>query len=357
MAKKDDFDLYCTFLTDIPSSFKYWAKLYVENHCKVRKTTETRFTELVKINLATVINGIIEAAKELDTKYALISEIDTRSEGKELASENNDVDTRTEGAASDFTNLSMFSGEYDIDDHDHHDEEEEGGISINLWLQEFLQKIKKTVTIDLQEVQEMIGIKNLQHIKLFTACFISNLHILEKTIIKESEDENSKLAKVSEWDLSPYVLLSNTLTGCKESCPFCREQCEYTDEDHDENVHFTNIHRPECLGKCTWEGSNLLVLDICSESIESESLFRNSDTKNEWVPYKKYKSIYKQWVISNEKPKDGQMYWQWFCAKYNSQIVRWVGSNPTPVNLGWKSITKEEAIRSLAATYGTKTDI
>lgn len=46
-----------------------------------------------------------------------------------------------------------------------------------------------------------------------------------------------------------------------------------------------------------------------------------------------------------------------FCAKYNSQIVRWVDSNPTPVNLGWKSITKEEAIYSLAATYGTNTDI
>lgn len=105
--------------------------------------------------------------------------------------------------------------------------------------------------------------------------------MLEKSIIKESEDENSKLAKVSEWELPPHVLLSNTLTGCKESCPFCREQCEYTDEDHDENIHFTNIHRPGCLVKYTWEGSNLLVLDICSESIENESLFRNSDTKYE----------------------------------------------------------------------------
>ena len=74
---------------------------------------QTRFTGLVKINLATIINGIIEAAKESETKYALV-EIDTRSEGKGLASENNDIDTRTEGAASDFTNLSTFSGEYDI---------------------------------------------------------------------------------------------------------------------------------------------------------------------------------------------------------------------------------------------------
>ena len=357
LAKKDDFDLYRIFLTDIPASFKYWAKFYVENHCKKRKIMESRFTELIRINLATIVNGIIEAAKELQAKYVNANESDTRFEANGLASEKNDIDTRTEGAASDFTNLSTFSEEYDIDDHDHQNEEEEGGIGINLWLQEFIQIIKETMTIDLQEVQEMIGIKNLQHIELFTACFISNLHIIENTIIKESEDENSKLAKISEWELPPHVLLSSTLTGCKESCPFCREQCEYTDEDHDENVHFTNIHRPECLGKYTWDGSNLLVLEICSESIESESRFRNVDTKCQWIPYKEYKKIYPQWVISNEKPKDGQTYWQWFCAKYNSQIVHWVGSKPTPVNLGWKAITKEEAIHSLAATYGTKTDI
>ena len=40
LAKKDDFDLYRIFLTDIPTSFKYWEKLYVENHCKVRRTID-----------------------------------------------------------------------------------------------------------------------------------------------------------------------------------------------------------------------------------------------------------------------------------------------------------------------------
>ena len=348
LAKKDDFNLFCTFLTDIDSSFKYWAKFYVENHCKVKKHGETKFTQLVKKSLTTIIHDIREAANKLEKKY-------------EHVSENDDTDSINEGTATDFTNVSTFSGDYNVDDeHDCNEMEEEEKkevVDMNIWLEEFLQKIKETVTIDLQEIQEMIGIKDLQNLKLFTKRFIKNLRQVENTIIKESADKNSKLAKVTEWDLSPHTLLSSTLTGCKESCPFCREQCECTDEDHEGNSHFTKIHRPECLGRTTWEGTNLLVLDICSESIESECRFRNSDTKHEWVPYKDYKTIYKNWVISNEAPKEGQTYWQWFCAKYNSQIVNWVASNPTPVKSGWKSITKEEAIHSLSVMYGTKADI
>ena len=345
LAKWQDFDLFCIFLTDVSTSFKYWAEFYVEDHCKMKRNGETRLTQLAKVQLASIISHISETANELETKYALsnVSE--------------DDIDTRTEAATSVPTNQSIFSENCD-DDHDHDEEEkeEEEGICINKWLKDFLQKIKKTVTIDLQEVQEMIGIKNLQHVKLFTKRFIDNLRKIESTIIMEFEAENSNLANISEWDSPPHVLLSSTLTGCKEMCPFCKEQCECTDEDHDGNPHFTNIHRPECLGRMTWEQTRLLVLDICSESVEGECLFRNSETNYQWVPYKDYKRIYPQWLISNEKPADGQTYWQWFCAKFNSQIVKWVGSNPTPVHWGWQRITKEEAIHSLSAMYGTKTD-
>ena len=217
--------------------------------------------------------------------------------------------------------------------------------------------IKGSIMIDLQEVQEMIGITKLKDIKLFNDRFIYNLHQVKENIIKEIEDQNSNLSKVSEWDSPPYLVLSSTLTGCKELCPFCKEQCEYTDENHEGNAHFTNIHRPSCLGRMIWTKTELLCLYICSESVESDASFKTSETNNESVPFKNYKTIYPNWVISNEKPKDGQTYWQWFCAKYNSEIVRWVGSKPTPIDPGWKQITKEEAIHSLHSIYGAKVDI
>ena len=345
LAQKNDFDLFSTFLTDVSSSFKYWAKFYVEKYCKEKKiNNETNLTYLAKLQLGTIISNLTDAVSELETKY-----VDT-------VENSDDVNTNAGVPPSD----SSISGDHDDgndDNQDHDDIDEEGGVCINTWLEEFLQKIRETITIDLQEVQQMIGIKKLKDIKLFTKRFITNLHKVQENLIQETEKQNSKLSKVSDWDQPPHLLLSSTLTGCKESCPFCKEQCEYTDENHEDGkCHFTNIHRPECLGKMTWAGSGKLSLDICTESIESDSRFRTPETKGEYIPYKKYKDIYKKWVIFNEKPKDGQTYWQWFCAKYNSEIVKWVGATPTTVDSGWKKITKEDAIHSLTLTYGSKVD-
>ena len=363
LAEKNEFELYRIFLTDVSESFKYWAQFYVEKYCKekrINNENETNLTYLAKLQLGTIISNLTDAVNELEKKYVHTSEI------------NDDVDTNTGIATSDIaaSDTSTISGDHDDDDDDNDDDDddddqeqnnvdEEGGVCINLWLVEFLEKVKKTLTIDLEQLQEMIGTKKLKDTKLFTKRFIFNLKKAQEDTVKETEKQNSELANISKWDQPPHVLLSSTLTGCKESCPFCREQCECTDENHiseDGNCHFTNLHRPECLGRITWVGSGKLALEICSESIESDAKFRSSETKGEFIPYKKYKDIYPKWLISNEKPKDGQTYWQWFCAKYNNDIVKWVGATPTTVDSGWKKITKEEAIHSLSLTYGAKTN-
>ena len=350
LAEKNDFVLFRTFLTDIPSSFRYWAQFYVEKYCKEKRINnemETNLTYLAKLQLGTIISNITDAVNELEAKY-----VDT-SENRD------DVITNPGIADSDISTISGDHGDDHDDNQGHDDVDEEGGICINLWLEDFFQKIKETIPINIQEVQQMIGTKTLRDIKLFTKRFSTNLNKVQGNLIKETELENSKLSNISKWNQPPHLLLSSTLSGCKESCPFCREQCEYTDENHesqDGNCHFTKLHRPECLGRMTWLGSGKLVLDICSESVESDSTFRSSETKGEFIPYKKYKDINGKWLITNEKPKDGQTYWQWFCAKYNSDIVNWIGATPTAVDSGWMKITKEEAIRSLSLTYGAKTD-
>lgn len=99
----------------------------------------------------------------------------------------------------------------------------------------------------------------------------------------------------------------------------------------------------------------LIILDICTESAESNSTFRNNDTENEQIPFKDYKKIYKEWLISNERPRSGHIYWHWFCAEFNAEIEDWVGSSKTPVPSDWKFLTKDDAINSLSdKLYGTK---
>jgi len=83
-------------------------------------------------------------------------------------------------------------------------------------------------------------------------------------------------------------------------------------------------------------------------------IFKNED---EYLPYKDYKKVYPNWLISTESPKTGPKYWEWFIATYNTEIVEWLHAAPTPVDEeGWNDITEEDAIDNLYETYGAKTE-
>jgi len=134
-----------------------------------------------------------------------------------------------------------------------------------------------------------------------------------------------------------------------------------TDENHLDagKPHYTEIHRPQCLGTYIQVDNNKLVLRICTHDVSPEFnfMFRNADTNYKWHPYKDYKKFYPNWLISTESPKTGPKYWEWFIATYNANIVKWVNSAPTPVDAeGWNYITEEDAIDNLSVTYGLRTE-
>ena len=62
-------------------------------------------------------------------------------------------------------------------------------------------------------------------------------------------------------------------------CPFCKEQCELIDPHHSGD-HSIYLHRPECLGRYIWTDSKKLSLNLCTESVNSNATFHNSDTDN-----------------------------------------------------------------------------
>ena len=152
---------------------------------------------------------------------------------------------------------------------------------------------------------------------------------------------------------SPHMMLYNSIIGCKEQCPFCEEQCEIIDENHLKlgKPHYTEIHRPTCLGGHTHKDGKL-VFETCTKAIECNTSFRNADTYHMYYPYKEYKMIYPNWLISTESPKTGPKYWEWFIAKYNSELVAWNGARWSPVyGRGWQYITEQDAIYNLSITY------
>ena len=155
-------------------------------------------------------------------------------------------------------------------------------------------------------------------------------------------------SNISTWNKSPQSFLCEHLCGC------CAH-VQYTDADHDHissgKDHYIKIHRPEFLRKYTWLHSKELVFEVCTVSVESNARFRNSDTNAQWVTYKDYKTVYKNWCISNEIPKEALKYWQ-FVSTFLTEIIKWVKLASTKSkNLGWAAVSEDDAVDSLSEVY------
>ena len=290
LARAKRFDLFQTYLTDIKSSFESWAKVYVKDFCE---------------------------HKQLPLAKSIVHEIIVK------------IDTTVKSLNR--------------------------SISIMQWLQRFHDTMSGTLTVDLGEMQDITGATHIVSISEHFITTFSELILQEEgRIMKVIADPHSKFSDITKWTTSPHVLLCESFIGCIERCPFCGEQCEITDSNHLQcgKDHYIHIHRPQCLGRCTWHISKQLILDLCTFSVESECLFWNQDTNGSWVPCKDYRTIYKNWCISNESPTEAPKYWQWFISCYLKNIIEWVGAAPTSIDhLNWKAVTQKMAVNSLSEVY------
>ena len=66
---------------------------------------------------------------------------------------------------------------------------------------------------------------------------------------------------MTNWSNPPHIVLYDNLAGCCEVCPFCSEQYELADKKHSGD-HSVIMHRPQCLGRYSWHGTDELVLEV-----------------------------------------------------------------------------------------------
>ena len=294
LAKKKDFNLYKAYFEDVRSSFEWWAEQYVVEYCMANR----------RANLERLAEAIV---------HRLIIQINT--------------------AVKSLTSVK----------------------EIKPWLSKFHASLSKILIIDLNEVHDIVeAMHGNSTSDFFAESLEEKLKSLENEVMENIKNPRSKFSRINSWNKSPQFFLCEHLFGCCAQCPFCGEQCELTDSDHASSGkdHYVNIHRPQCLGKFTWDKSKELIFDMCTFSVESENQFKNSDTNYKWVPYKEYRSIYKNWCISNESPKEAPKYWQWFVHKYIADIIQWVRSAPTAVDkLGWGGVSEKDALASLSKVY------
>ena len=152
----------------------------------------------------------------------------------------------------------------------------------------------------------------------------------------------------------PYDTLFEELAGCTEKCPFCKQQCDYTNVNHPDSVLHSAKHRPQCLGGYCWNKDNTMVLDVCTFSVDSKNTFKNRDTNNESYPYSDYKELYPKWDIPKERSLPASEFWIWLVGNFSKEIKTCFGHSETKIYDDWKKRKWSDVKPELEKEYQEK---
>ena len=189
---------------------------------------------------------------------------------------------------------------------------------------------------------------------------LEKIHHFEKEI-KKGLDAKKALIETNLEDLTvnvldgqqnrPYDRFYKDLCGCCKQCPFCKEQCDSTNDSHS-NDHCVQQHRPQCLGGYRWVSTGVIVTDVCSSLVGSDNYFRNADTKNESVACKEYRTIYPHWTITIDLGAESSPYWKWFLANYCDEIADYYRAKTSDIPESWKSLRWNDVKSEMRESYG-----
>ncbi|KAK5932786.1 hypothetical protein CgunFtcFv8_004464 [Champsocephalus gunnari] len=169
--------------------------------------------------------------------------------------------------------------------------------------------------------------------------------------LREKFKETNIQTKLQNLQVKPQNVLFNTLIGCGKQCPFCNAPCDAGARDHKE--HFTLLHRPQGLGRSRWNETQILMIDLCSSSVNSDNRFR-CGANDEWHPYKSYREMYPDWNIPADASFQASDYWKYVMAKFNDEFAGAFDAKPADIPPGWKEIKKEHAKASLKESFSIK---
>ena len=292
LLEKRDFDAYKTYLTDIRSSYFHWIQVFFEEHCQqCTSSGKTKNFQFAQVELKSIVNDIIDAANHA---YASCSE------------------------------------------------------TSESWLKCFQTKLNNVISFNEEQGHFLIKLEGKDRVKSFTEEFVREIQEEEKKRIEGAEFFNGTtiIAKAAE-------IICDNVAGCCEQCPFCKEQCEITDKDHKGHDHFCELHRPQCLGTYRWEKSQKMVLDICTDLVQSRSTFRCAASNHKIVPYKEYRTIYPDWCIS-DGTRQIAPYWKWFTANYTDEIVAFFEFKEEEIDPDWKCLDESDAEEDVKKRYRLK---
>ncbi|KAM4878256.1 interferon-induced very large GTPase 1-like [Sylvia borin] len=213
---------------------------------------------------------------------------------------------------------------------------------VSLWLDEFCRELAEVINLPRSDL------KDIEHQEDIDIEFLSSA--MEKAV----EDLRDRLLKefagadMSLFSRQPHTILAEHFAGCWEQCPFCGAVCTNTIQGHDGD-HQLIIHRPRALRGTRWDGTDHLVIDICSSLVTTNLKFRFDSGK--WFPYKTYRDAGPPVSTWNILPDSStQAYWKWFVSHFRTELEdlyngKFQGKGEIPE--AWQRVTKQEALSEL----------
>ncbi|XP_067391330.1 interferon-induced very large GTPase 1-like [Emydura macquarii macquarii] len=225
--------------------------------------------------------------------------------------------------------------------------ERRDALTISEFLDHFCQALCKELVIS-KDSLEVILFKTTASIGQFSADVQTFLPQVEESILSGWEELGIEMV-FTQLQFKPQDEIFQRVFGCGKQCPFCKVPCEAGGGDHKE--HFASVHRPQGLGRYSYETSHRLVYSLCSSDVVSSQSFRNLNTAFKWHPYKDYRRFYPTWRIQPDPSINASDYWKFIFRKFNRQFAREYNAEPADLPPEWKKIIKEQALDSIREVF------
>ncbi|XP_066170663.1 interferon-induced very large GTPase 1-like [Sylvia atricapilla] len=210
---------------------------------------------------------------------------------------------------------------------------------ISLWLDEFCRQLTEVINLPRSDLKG-IEHQEVTDIEFLSSAMAEVLDDLRDRLKKEFAD-----ADMSSFSRQPHTILAEHFSGCWEQCPFCGAVCTNTMQGHDGD-HQLIIHRPRALMGTMWDGTDHLVIDICSSLVTTNLKFKFDNSK--WIRYKRYRDAgppFSTWKILPDPSM--RVYWKWFVSHFRTQLEALYNGKfkeKGEIPEVWRRVTKKEAL-------------
>ncbi|XP_054916121.1 interferon-induced very large GTPase 1-like [Poeciliopsis prolifica] len=214
---------------------------------------------------------------------------------------------------------------------------------INTWLSELSLLLKDQLKFDSASLKDFSDVHDFDFLCKEAG---KKLNSVKKQISRFSDEEMKNSRQTPE-----QILIEQLCRCCWVKCPFCSAVCTNTLQDHSPDDHSVPFHRSCALSGMFHANTRHMYINFCTSDVSSDRTFFPKRESRRPVPYKLYRKAGPEFASWRITPDESKLpYWKWVVCRFKNNLekyykLKFEGLGYIPEM--WKTISKEEAIKSL----------